>query len=41
MEKELDGFSTIFTEVFDKFSPKNSDIYDLTINKSLIMKFLG
>ena len=39
-EKELDAFSTICTEIFDKHAPKKSDIYDLTINLSLIMKFL-
>ena len=38
-EKGLDAFSTICTEIFDKHAPK-SDIYDLTINLSLIMKFL-
>ena len=39
-EKGLDAFSTICTEIFDKHAPKKSDIYDLTINLSLIMKFL-
>ena len=39
-EKGLDAFPTIFTEVFDKHAPKKSDIYDLTIISSLIMKFL-
>ena len=38
-EKGLDAFSTICTEIFDKHAPK-SDIYDQTINLSLIMKFL-
>ena len=39
-EKGLDTFSTICTEIFDKHAPKKSDIYDLTISFSLIMKFL-
>ena len=39
-EKGLDAFSSICTEIFDKHAPKKSDIYDLTINLSLIMKFL-
>ena len=39
-EKGLDTFSTICTEIFENHAPKKSDIYDLTINLSLIMKFL-
>ena len=41
-EKGLDAFSTICTEVFDKHAPtkKKSDIYNLTISLSIIMKFL-
>ena len=39
-EKGLDAFSTICTEIFDKHTPENSDIYDLIINLSLIIKFL-
>ena len=39
-KKELDAFSTICTEVFDEHVPKKSDICNLTISLSLIMKFL-
>ena len=39
-EKELDTFSTLCTDIFDKHAPKKSDIYDLPINLSLIMEFL-
>ena len=35
-----DSFRAIFSELFDKHAPKKSDIYDLTIILSLIMKFL-
>ena len=37
-KKGLDAFLTICTEIFDKYAPKKSDIYDLTINISLIIK---
>ena len=36
----LDAFSTICTDIFDNHAPKKSDIYDLTISLSLIIKFL-
>ena len=39
-EKVLDAYSTICTEIFDKYAPKKSDIYDIAISLSLIMKFL-
>lgn len=41
-KKALHAFSTICTEVFDKHAPtkKKSDIYNLTISLSIIMKFL-
>ena len=39
-EKVLDAFSTICTEMLDKYAPKKTDIYDITISLSLIMKFL-
>ena len=40
MEKGQDAFSGICVEIFDKHAPKKSDIYDITISLSLIMKFL-
>ena len=39
-EKGLDAFSTICTEISDKHGPKKSNMSDLTISLSLIMKFL-
>ena len=39
-KKGLHAFSTICTEIFDEHVPKKSDIYDITISLSLIMKFL-
>ena len=40
-EKGIDhASSTICREIVDKHDPKKSDIYDLTIRLSLIMKFL-
>ena len=40
MEKGQDAFSGICAEIFDKHAPKKSDIYDVTISLSLMMKFL-
>ena len=40
MKKGLDAFSTICTDVFDKHAPKKSNIYDITISLSLMMKVL-
>ena len=40
MEKGQDTFLGICAEIFDKHVPKKSDIYDVTISLSLIMKFL-
>ena len=40
MEKGQDAFSGICVEIFDNHAPKKSDIYDITISLSLIMKFL-
>ena len=39
-EKGLGAFSTICAEIFDKHAPKRSDIYDITISFSLILKLL-
>ena len=39
-KKALHAFSTICTEVFAKYAPKKSDLYDLNINLSLIVKRL-
>ena len=39
-QKGQDAFSTICREIFDKHALKKSDIYDLTVSLSLIMKFL-
>ena len=39
-EKELETFSTICREIFDKHTPKKSFISNLAIRLSLIMKFL-
>ena len=40
MENRQDAFSGICAEIFDKHAPEKSDIYDVTISLSLIMKFL-
>ena len=40
-EKELDAFSTICTEVFNKHAPKQSDIYDLSISLPLHLFFIN
>ena len=39
-EKGLGAFSTICEKMFDKHAPKRSDIYDITISFSLILKLL-
>ena len=41
IERGLNALSTICTEILDKHAPKKSDICDITISLSLIIKFLS
>ena len=40
-QKEINTFSTIYTEIFNKHALKKNEIYDLTTSLLLIMKFLS